>query len=258
VLLDAAVWLRDNTPPTDSPLSPGARPEYGILAPWGFGHLLKYVAQRPTVVGNFGDDVGEGNLRRVTAYFASREPDAVRILDDLRARYVLVQTLGDVPDARLHGEAMRKRLSVDDSPGLAHHRLLYESLLDSERMQLGRSEFRIFERVAGALVEGRAPPGAVVTARLAYQSNRGRRGRFETRAVADAAGRYALRLPYSTRGAPPGVRTEPSYALTAASAAGVALEAAGVGEDAAPGRLVVSEADVRSGALVAGPDFAAP
>lgn len=258
VLLDAAVWLRDNTPPTDSPLSSGARPEYGILAPWGFGHLLKYVAQRPTVVGNFGDDVGEGNLRRVAAYFASREPDAVRILDELRARYVLVQTLGDVPDARLRGEAMRKRLSVDDSPGLAHHRLLYESLLDSERMQLGRSEFRVFERVLGALVEGRAPPAAVVTARLAYQSNRGRRGRFETRAVADAAGRYALRLPYSTRGAPPGVHTEPSYGLTAASPAGVALEAGSVGEDVAPGRLVVSEAEVRSGARVAGPDFAAP
>jgi len=193
VLIDAAEWLRESTPPTASPLDPAASPEYGVLAPWGYGHLLKYVAQRPTIVGNFGDDVGEANLRRVTAYFASGEADAVRILDDLRARYVLVASLVDVPPERLVGEAMRKRMSVDDSPGLKYHRLVYESVISRESAGVGRSEFRIFERVEGARLVGRAPPGTRVAASLAYESNRGRRGLYRTATQADASGRLGDR-----------------------------------------------------------------
>lgn len=240
LLLDAADWLRESTPPTASPLDPEATPEYGVLAPWGYGHLLKYVAQRPTVVGNFGDDVGEANLRRVTAYFASREPDAVRILDDLRARYVLVRTLPDVPPERLVGEAMRKRMSVDDSPGLEHHRLMYESRIAGDYVEAGRSEFRIFERVEGARLVGRAAPGTRVVASLAYVSNRGRRGRYQTAGQADASGRYELRLAHSSRGGPPGVRPDDAYVVRARGATAA---------------VVVEERAVRSGDLVPGPDF---
>lgn len=240
VLIDAALWLRESTPPTAMPLDPAASPEYGIMAPWGYGHLLKYVAQRPTVVGNFGDDVGESNLRRVTAYFASRESDAVRILDDLHVRYVLVQTLGDVPPARLVGEAMRKRMSVDDSPGLRHHRLVYESGMTGEALESGRSEFRIFERVAGARLVGRAPPGAQVTASLGYESNRGRRGRYRTATKADSTGVYELRLPYASRGGPPGVVPEGPYFVQAAGSTA---------------SMPVDEQAVRTGARVPGPDL---
>jgi asparagine N-glycosylation enzyme membrane subunit Stt3 len=240
VLLDAASWLNDNTPPTASPLDPAGNPEYGILAPWGYGHLLKYVARRPTLVGNFGDDVGEANLRRATAYFASREPDAVRILEDLSARYVLVQTLGEVPRGWLEGEAMRKRLSRDDSPGLEHHRLLYESPLDERQARIGRSQFRIFERVEGARLMGSARPGASVQVRLGYRSNRGRPGRFESATTADADGRYEIRLPYATRGAPPGVATDPAYQ---------------VASDGHTLPVPVREQDVQSGATVTGPSF---
>jgi asparagine N-glycosylation enzyme membrane subunit Stt3 len=239
-LLDAAEWLRDNTRPTDAPLDPNAAPEYGVLSHWGFGHLLKYVAQRPTVVGNFGDDVGEANLRKVTAYLASPEPDAVRILDDVRARYVLVETLGAVPPARLTRRSMRERLSVDDSPGWRHHRLLYESPIDAVRQEIGRSEFRIFERVAGARVVGRAAPGAVVRALLDYESNRGRRGRYEHAVEADALGRYEIVLPYATRGAPPGVDSAPAYRILSGGRAE---------------RLAVDEGAVQSGETLSGPDF---
>ncbi|MFP6628167.1 MAG: STT3 domain-containing protein [Myxococcota bacterium] len=240
VLIDAAEWLRESTPPTASPLDPAALPEYGVLAPWGYGHLLKYVARRPTIVGNFGDDVGEANLRRVSAYFASREPDAVRILDALRARYVLVRSLPDVPPERLLGEAMRKRMSVDDSPGLQHHRLVYESRIAGEYLAAGRSEFRIFERVEGARMVGRAPPGTQVEASLAYESNRGRRGRYRTATQADASGRYELRLAHASRGGPPGIRPEGPYVVrTRGGAVSVTVE----------------ERAVRAGAVVVGPDF---
>jgi dolichyl-diphosphooligosaccharide--protein glycosyltransferase len=240
VLMDTADWLRENTPPTAAPLDPEAVPEYGVLAAWGYGHLLKYLAQRPTVVGNFGDDVGEANFRRVHAYFASREPNAVRLLDALRVRYVLVRTLGDVPAQRLVGDAMRKRLSVDDSPGLEHHRLVYESGLAGEHLEAGRSEFRIFERVEGARLVGRAPPGARVTASLVYQSNRGRRGRQRSATQADAAGRYEFRLPHSSRGGGPGIRSEGAYLVQSGGSTA---------------SVVVEESAVRSGAFVTGPDF---
>jgi dolichyl-diphosphooligosaccharide--protein glycosyltransferase len=241
VLIDTAEWLRDNTPPTAGPLDPAARPEYGVMASWGIGHLIKYVALRPTVVGNFGDDVGEANMRRSSAYFGSGEPDAVRILDDLRARYVVATTLGAVSPEQLQGEAMLIRMSIDDSPGWRHHRLLYESRLEGERAAIGRSEFRIFERVAGARLVGTAAAGARVVAQLRYRSNRGRQGAFQSSVAADAEGRYELRLPYATRGAPPGVQPDASYQIRSGSRSE---------------RVAIDERDVQSGAIVAGPDLA--
>ena len=239
-VLDAAEWLRQNTPPTSGYFVPDVAPEYGVLAPWGFGHLLKYSARRPTVVGNFGDDVGEENLRKVDAYLRNPEPAATRILDELKVRYVLLPTLGDEALERFPGDAMRRRLSVDDSPGLARHRLLYESPLDARRAAVGRSDVRVFEYVRGAEVSGRAPAGAIVGATLGYESNRGRRGRYRTSAQADASGRYRLRLPYSTRGAPPGVATDPAYRISSGGRTVL---------------LAVDERPVRDGLSLAGPSF---
>jgi asparagine N-glycosylation enzyme membrane subunit Stt3 len=240
-LLDAAEWLRHNTPPTSGYLDPDAAPEYGVLAPWGYGHLLKYAARRPTVVGNFGDDVGEENLRKVDVYFLNREQEATWSLDRLKARYVLLRTLDEADPEKLNGQSMRKRLSVDDSPGLAHHRLVYESPLDPTRSASGRSEFRIFEYVAGADVFGTAPAGAQVRASLRYESNRGRRGSYRTRTRADAAGRYRLRLPYATRAAPPATVTDPAYRIRAGAETAL---------------LEIDEAQVRKGLAVEGPSFA--
>jgi len=241
-MLEAAVWLRENTPPTSGYLDPGASPEYGVLAPWGYGHLLKYVAQRPTVVGNFGDDVGERNLRRTEAYFRSGEPDASRILDDLQARYVVVETLAAAGPRQRARDAMRSRLSVDDSPGLARHRLLWESPLGPSPQAPPSSELRIFEYVRGAAVGGDARPGAQVRALLRYESNRGRRGVYETTVLADEDGRYLLRLPYATKGATAGVATDNAYVLRA---------------DGRTARLAISERAVLDGLTVEGPGFAA-
>jgi dolichyl-diphosphooligosaccharide--protein glycosyltransferase len=238
--IGTARWLRDHTPPTAGLLDPHGRPGYGVLSAWGYGHLIKYVAQRPTVVGNFGDDVGGQNLQLSNAYFARPEPEAVAIAERLRARYVLSQSLGDAAWEHLEGDTMRQRLSLDDSPGLQHHRLLYESPLDARWARIGRSEFRIFERVAGARLEGEAQPGARVTAALRYRSNRGRSGRFTTTAQADARGRYSLVLPYATRGSPPGIEVEGPYRVLS-------------GDESHP--VTVRERDVQDGAVVRGPDF---
>ncbi len=240
IMFAVANWIRRNTEPTSGPFDPNAKPEYGVLAHWGWGHLIKYEALRPSVVGNFGDDVGGENLIAARAYFASPEPEAVEILERLRVRYVIATSPGEVSPEWLEGGAMMQRLLRDDSPGLAHHRLLYETPIDSHRAEIGHSEFRVFERVAGARVVGEAPPGAVVRASLPYTSNRGRRGRALAGARADEQGRYEIRLPYATRGAPPGVDTAAAWVVQS-------------GDRAVP--VPISEAEVQSGSLVEGPSF---
>jgi dolichyl-diphosphooligosaccharide--protein glycosyltransferase len=241
-MLVAADWLGTHTPPTAGVLDPTARPEYGVLCHWAYGHLIKYVAQRPTLVGNFGDDVGPENLRLAQDYLRSREPEAVRILESLGARYVVFTSLGDVPEAHLQGEAMQQRLSRDDGPGLRHHRLLWESPRDPRWARIGRSEFRIFERVKGARLVGRSEPGARVSALLEYTSN-GRRGLFQVSETADANGRYEIVVPYANRGAPPGVETAAAYQVVSAGVRG---------------DVIVREQDVQMGAEVAGPALELP
>ena len=89
--VETARWLREHSPPTSSWLIPGPPPEYGVLAPWGYGHTLRYVAQRPMVQDNFGDDVGTEGFAAAEAYFSAESESAgVEILEQLRVRYVLL------------------------------------------------------------------------------------------------------------------------------------------------------------------------
>ena len=57
-LFETATWLRERTPSSGDPYSQGAEPTFGVLGHWQYGHIIQYVGERPTVVGNFGDDVG--------------------------------------------------------------------------------------------------------------------------------------------------------------------------------------------------------
>ena len=123
-------------------------------------------------------------------------------------------------------------------PALERHRLVYESTLQLALAPDAPAFYKVFEHVAGARVEGAAPPRASVEARIGLRTNRGRELVVRTRASADAAGRYRLRLPYSNRGAPPSVRTAPAWELAC-------------GDERA--LLVVEESQVRSGAELAGP-----
>jgi dolichyl-diphosphooligosaccharide--protein glycosyltransferase len=252
-MLELAIWMSRRTPPTAGWLDAASRPGYGVLGPWEIGHILQYVARRPTVVDNFGDDLGSAGFERARAYFASEEPAASRILDELGVRYVVAQReppfLGPVPDERSMfaslyyfdgsasevGEGPAAGLRV---PALERHRLVYESTLQLAAAPDAPAFYKVFEHVAGAEVEGRARPHTRVDARLGLRTNRGRELDVRTSARADAEGRYRLRLAYATRGAPPSVRTAPAWELSCES------------ERA---ELVVDEASVRSGASLAGP-----
>ncbi len=255
-LIDAARWLGDHSPPTRGWLSSDEMPRYGVLTAWGDGHVTRYVARRPVVQDNFGDDVGAAGFAAAERYFAAgSEAEALRVASKFRIRYVLVREAGSghAPApyesrsmlARLHrlrGSAgsLRPGGHLDApifAPALARHRLVYESEYGPSDEAGGR--FKLYEIVKGAAIEGRAAPGELVEARLILS---GEPGRFEYRAHSRAGpdGRYQLHLPYPTQ----------PFEGQFAPVGSYAIESLG---RVAP--FSVDEQAVRSGQTLEGPDL---
>ncbi len=247
-VIDAARFLRDHTPSSQPPV-------WSVLAAWGDGHLLKYVADRAVVHDNFGDDVAPENFERAEAYFASpSEERALEIVDPMAVRYVLVRQSGSghrwsYPPAslfmRLHRmDGSRGRMPA--GPGrrpvsvaaLGRHRLVYES--EPARTDPGQPYCRIYEIVAGAEVVGRAETGAFVTLSVDVETSRGRAFEWEGLVQAGPDGTYRVRVPYPNEPFSPEIRTGGSYTVRS-------------GERSRP--LVVPGSAVESGARVEGPDL---
>jgi dolichyl-diphosphooligosaccharide--protein glycosyltransferase len=259
VLVDLGRWLRDHSPETSGWLDPAARPEYSVLVPWTHGHVLRYEARRPVPVDNFGDDVAPENFELVAAYFAAGDEErGLALARRLGARYVLVDATSAASRAPEDLGRLGTRLFLPEvvagarwrspwpgaarQPPLRHHRLVYESDPRPDLPAESPPLFLLYEVVPGARVEGRAPAGAEVRAHLRLRTRRGRVIEWEDAARADAEGRYAFVVPYST-GAP-----------GAAVAPGPCLELASGDERAT---LVVPEAAVLAGAAVPAPPLAA-
>jgi hypothetical protein len=216
------------------------------------------------VVTNFGDDVGAANMAAAARYFRAAEPEASALLDALGARYALLELrpipwlhafdersvlargfLGDGSAASLspRRDAAGQTEIAGDYPAFERHRLVYEAR--GQPWAPAEPFFKLYEHVAGARVEGRAPPGARLRFELDLTTNQGRRLTWAASARAGADGRYALRLPYATRGAPPAV----------APAAAYRVHAEGVAAEGVSGELALDERDVQEGRTVAGPDL---
>ena len=207
-------WLAEHTPATSGYWDASLRPEYGVLAAWDDGHVLRYVAQRPVVQDNFGDDVGEQGFALAEAYFAeTSEPAALRIAERLRARYVVVRAAGSSHSAGYAARSLLKRLNRlhgtegnlragDAAPAehvgaLTQHRLIFDARAARGPSGGGRPSYKIFEIVPGARIAGRARPLAEVRAelRIAFGRRGGMRYSSTTRAGAD--GRYEIVVPYA-------------------------------------------------------------
>ena len=236
-LFETASWIRDNTPPTTGFLDSSQVPAYGLLTMPGVGHLFEYRAQRPVVSDNFGDDIGRENYERVKHYFSTEsETEADSIARELRARYV-VATARSVQRPASESRGMLDRLVYGDGNGLAGMRLVFEASRLGVNSRQDVPPPKVFERVPGARVSGRAAPGQVVLARIAVRTNRGRQFTYRQQTRADPDGRYALRLPYASH---PPTHPEATWRLESS------------GEERP---FDVSEAAVRAGLSVAGPNF---
>ena len=217
ILLRLAEWIHRETPATTGWLDRNASPEYAVLSQWTDGHVLHYVARRPTVVDNFGDDLGEENFLLAAEYYRSAEPRASDILDQLGARYTVFEYRNRVSPRNPDPESLLARLffgdgsETDRSVGrggparaVERHRLVWET--EAKRWVGPAPAFKVYEHVAGAVLEGSAEHGARVEARLDVETNRGRSFRFVSSTTADPDGSFRLRVPYAT-GAGPHVRT---------------------------------------------------
>jgi dolichyl-diphosphooligosaccharide--protein glycosyltransferase len=256
IIHDVAQWLRDHTPETSGWLEPGARPEYGVMAPWWVGHVIQYVARRPTVSDNFGDDVGERGFALEREFWTLPEPEADQRLEELGVRYVLVR-LGDARHTHWPPESVYRSLLARDGsvqrgadrdaaviPAFSRLRLVFESQRLFEQNPDQPPLYKVYEFVPGARIEGRAREGTDIDLALALRTNRGRGFVYRARTRAEAGGRYALTVPYATSGAPPAVGAAGVYQLSC--------------DGRERGSVSVDEADVQTGAIVAGPDLCVP
>jgi dolichyl-diphosphooligosaccharide--protein glycosyltransferase len=208
-MLRFAELVREATPETQGFDDPGRRPEYGILAYPGIGHVLHYAARRATPADNFGPYIGAANYTAVGAFFPlESEERAVEEARRLRSRYVVTTDYGgSVPTTltnRLHrsdGNAAAGR------PAFGRFRLVTEGPAGGRPIgeQFGRPirergvPYKLFEVVPGAVLDAKAPPGTRVRASVTISTPAGRRFPWRTEAVADADGTARLRIPYATR-----------------------------------------------------------
>lgn len=259
-----AEWMAEHTPETAGydPTAGAPRPGYGVLGHWSNGHIVVGVARRPAVVTNFGDDLGPENMVAMARYFQAPEPEASRILDALRVRYAILEFRKQVPLHEFAAGSMISRAFFADGerataarerrggeerdvvgrfPALARHRLVYEAA--PKPWAPDQPFFKLYEHVAGAWLEGRAPAGSAVQASLGLETARGRRFAWRSEARSGPDGRYRLRIPYATVGAATAVRSDPSVVVRTTLA---------------EHRVVVHERDVQEGRSVAVPAGAAP
>jgi dolichyl-diphosphooligosaccharide--protein glycosyltransferase len=209
--------VRAATPETAGFLEPGVRPEYGILVPPSLGHDVVYVARRPVPANNLGPYLDAKKFDEVSRFYgeAENETEAVSIVERLGSRFVVTWPVAEGRPRigpfleQLH---LRDGLAMDRRPGVERFRLVTEgppggTLLIAGRLQ--RSPFKLFELVAGAVLEAEGQPGALLVAEIEIETPLGRRFRYRAASTASANGIVRVRVPYATDGDTPARPTGP-------------------------------------------------
>ncbi|HEY5975233.1 MAG TPA: hypothetical protein VIU41_10860, partial [Geobacteraceae bacterium] len=265
-LQDAMVWLRDKTPATADFATPLSPPAYGVLSEWHNGAYIDYLGRRPTVATNFGWETH--GLFESAAFLTMTDPDAAeRLLLENRVRYLVLDDISAMLPAQAaiaaYGEksgrygalvlppfkplaSMYYRLYIQDgaayqvadvsAAALGGYRLVFETVGTNFDPVVGPvSRYKIYQVVPGALVAGRARPGATVTLELPLKSPTGRLFSWKSGVVADQTGRFSCRVPYATDRPSGDVVPQDSYLVHSGGATV---------------RLVVPEAAVANGQTV--------
>ncbi len=251
-----ADWMRTHTPPAGDPSDLNAQPDYGVLAYWDIGHMIQYVAERPVVVNNFGDDLGGQHYQdSMRLHEVESEQEAVEILRKYRARYLVTKPPPSQTEQiawrtviQLHyydGKFSENSATGQQLPALQRFRLLHESRpIEVGEAAAGLPQnaalYKVWELVEGATLKGRVAPRAAVLAKVRLKTGRGRTFQYQARSVADESGDYELVLPYSTE-----VRPETVSAMGPVQ----------VRSQGKVAELSVSEADVLEGNVIQVPEL---
>lgn len=281
------VWIRLNTPPTVSPWKPTEKPEYAILASWDLGHYLQFISERPTVANNFGYQLrGEGLEDSVRMYLYDDEKEVLDLCDRRGVKFLLLSDVFGgmdtmapivgvdfvkeftepvtppghpwggfrIPSPRYYALPYMRMYAFDgsatpDAKAIERFRLVFESKNGSgaDHLPPGTKYVKLFEKVAGARIAGKATPGLPVTVSVRMLSNFDRPFDYLALTTADRKGNFKVTVPYASAGTTYPVRAASFYlALTEKEAVFFQVEE----KDVVEGREV--RIDLRKGGLPAG------
>lgn len=237
-IYNSLIWLRQNTPKTRTPWDPREKPEYAVLSSWDFGHWVQYIAERPTVVNNFGYQLRGNGLEDMLRVFYSPDEEAVvEVCERRGVRYLFLNDMfmatgpltsligidsertflgdrlphagGDLrfPSAAFKALPYARMFYMDGSasgtgPATTRFRLIFESehVVDLFYANAWTKEIKIFEFVKGAKITGRCRPGQKVVLSCRLMTNFDRVFEYSNIVEADARGNFAAVFPYSTKG----------------------------------------------------------
>jgi len=235
-LEETLYWMKGATPKTSHFLEPWKKPEYSVMARWEFGGWIEYIGQRPSVATVYGMET-HGLKDSAEFFLATTEKEFLEIADRNGARYfILSKTLGALPEyAEILGrdpsgflvtardqsgravwetgpkffELVQTALYMADgqeftSPipfrAIGGVRLAYESPSASDIRGFSGEikQYKVFERVKGARLTGRAAPGTKVSLSGTVITNQGREFRTARETAADSSGTFVIEAWYPT------------------------------------------------------------
>ncbi len=217
-------WIADRTPRT----TPGgnAPDDYSITARWDLGHWLVQISKRPCLGSPLTFPWHQRGIREGAVIFFEPPDRALELMRKRRARYILVTPLSlthfftlsrwDIPSNTVAPVSETEKQSLiqnglytqllvglgipagSSSPaGLRHFRLVHESQ-DLRFPGMQRPFAMLFEAVPGAVVRGRATPGATIAVAGQIRAGGGRTFEYADSVTADAGGRFEVTLPYAS------------------------------------------------------------
>jgi dolichyl-diphosphooligosaccharide--protein glycosyltransferase len=235
-LEETLYWIKSATPATGHFFEPWKKPEYGVMARWEFGGWIEHIARRPSVATVYGMET-HGLAESAAFFLATDEKEFLDIIDRNNVRYfILSKTLGALPEYAgilgrdpsgylvtkpdetgrpvwetgdkffklaqtglymMDGQAAESPIPFKEVGGV---RLVYESPSASDVSGFAGEvkQYKVFERVKGARLTGRARPGEKIILAGTVVTNQGREFQTVRSASSDATGRFAIEAWYPT------------------------------------------------------------